>query len=90
MYPDRHALRFLVYAGLGTALRSRTRWPKVLAVAGGAAYAREPLERARRRLGTTRERALAIIVVPVLMAWIDTAKMVGYVVGLSDRMMRRS
>jgi glycosyltransferase involved in cell wall biosynthesis len=89
MHPDRHALRFLVYAGLGAAIRSRKRWPKLLAVAGGAAYAREPLERARRRLDTPRERALAVVVVPILMAWIDTAKMVGYVVGLSDRMMRR-
>ena len=37
MYPERHALRFGVYAGAAAALVSERRWPKVLAVAGAAA-----------------------------------------------------
>ena len=34
MHPERHALRFATYAGLGAALASRRTWPKVLAAAG--------------------------------------------------------
>jgi glycosyltransferase involved in cell wall biosynthesis len=85
MFPERHALRFGVYGGTAAALASRWRWPKVLAAAGAVAYAREPVRRARRRMPDPRERAAAAVVVPALMGWIDTAKMVGYAVGLVDR-----
>ncbi len=50
MFPERHALRFGVYAGGTAALASRRRWPKVLAAAGAVAYAREPVRRAWRRM----------------------------------------
>jgi glycosyltransferase involved in cell wall biosynthesis len=85
MYPERHALRYGVYAGLTVALASRRTWPKLLAAAGGVAYAREPVRRAWHRLGDPGERALAFAVVPALMAWIDTAKIAGYAAGLLDR-----
>jgi glycosyltransferase involved in cell wall biosynthesis len=85
MYPDRHALRFATYAGLVAALGSRRRWPKAVAAAGAFAYARAPVARARRSMTEPRERAAAAVVVPALMAWIDTAKMAGYAVGLVDR-----
>ncbi|MGZ5306885.1 MAG: glycosyltransferase [Actinomycetota bacterium] len=85
MFPERHALRFGVYVGAAAALVSRRRWPKVLAAAGAAAYAREPVRRAWRRIPDPRERAAATIVVAALMGWIDTAKMAGYAVGLIDR-----
>ncbi len=85
MFPERHALRFGVYVGATAVLASRRRWPKVLAAAGAVAYAREPVRRAWRRMPDPRERATAAVVVPVLMGWIDTAKMAGYVVGLIDR-----
>ncbi|MGZ5213711.1 MAG: glycosyltransferase [Actinomycetota bacterium] len=85
MFPERHALRFGVYVGAAAALVSRRRWPKVLAAAGAAAYAREPVRRAWRRIPDPRERAAATIVVTALMGWIDTAKMAGYAVGLIDR-----
>ncbi len=88
MYPERHALRFGVYAGSTIALASRRRGPKLLAAAGAAAYARGPVRRAWRRMPDTRERAAATIVVPALMGWIDTAKMAGYAVGLVDRAKR--
>jgi hypothetical protein len=88
MYPERHALRFGVYAGLTTALGSRRTWPKVLAAAGAAVYACRPVLRAWRRMPDARERAAATVVVPALMGWIDTAKMAGYAVGLVDRTMR--
>jgi glycosyltransferase involved in cell wall biosynthesis len=85
MFPERHALRFGVYGGGLATLASRRRWPKALAIAGAVAYAREPVHRARRRMPDSRERAAAVVVVPALMGWIDTAKMAGYAVGLVDR-----
>ena len=88
MYPERHALRFGVYAAGLAAMRARGRMPKLLAAAGGLAYARTPLRRAWTRLGDPAERAAAVAVVPALMAWIDTAKMAGYVAGLADRARR--
>ncbi len=88
MYPERHALRFGVYAGALIALVSRRRLPKLLGAAGAVAYAHGPVTRARRRMDNSRERAFATVVVPALMAWIDTAKMAGYTAGLLDRAKR--
>jgi glycosyltransferase involved in cell wall biosynthesis len=88
LYPERHALRFGVYAGLAVALASRRTWPKALAAAGAVAYARGPVRRARRRSTDARERASATAVVPALMAWIDSAKMAGYAAGLVERLRR--
>jgi glycosyltransferase involved in cell wall biosynthesis len=85
MHPERHALRFAVYAGVGAALAGRRPWPKLLAAAGAVAYARTPVRRAWRRLPDARERTFATILVPALMAWIDTAKMAGYAAGLAKR-----
>lgn len=85
MYPRRHALRYGVYLGGGVALSSRRGLPLLATAVGAAAYARTPIRRAWRRLGTPHERAAATVVVPALMAWIDTAKMAGYAVGLADR-----
>jgi glycosyltransferase involved in cell wall biosynthesis len=84
MYPERHALRYGVYLGAAAAIRSRRTLPKLAAAAGAAAYARTPLRRAWRRLGDPRERALATLAVPALMAFIDTAKMAGYAAGLAS------
>jgi len=89
LYPERHALRFGVYAGLGVALASRRTWPKVLAAAAAIAYVRGPLWRASRLMHDARERALAALVVPSLMAWIDSAKMAGYAAGLIERLRGR-
>jgi glycosyltransferase involved in cell wall biosynthesis len=88
MYPERHALRFAVYGGLTLALRSNRSWPKLVAVAGAAAYARTPVRRAWHRLASPQGRALATVVVPTLMAFTDVAKMIGYVRGLVDRLRR--
>jgi cellulose synthase/poly-beta-1,6-N-acetylglucosamine synthase-like glycosyltransferase len=85
MYPERHAVRFGVYGALAASASSRRTWPRVAAVLGGAAYARTPLRRAWRRLDRPSERALATVIVPPLMAFVDTAKMAGYAVGLADR-----
>lgn len=88
MHPERHALRFGVYAGALLALRSRHALPKVAALAGMGAYARSPLRRAWKRFDEPGERALAVLTVPALMALIDTAKMAGYAAGLIDRAKR--
>jgi glycosyltransferase involved in cell wall biosynthesis len=85
MYPERHAARFAAYTGLMVAAGSRKRLPKIAALLGALAYARGPLARTARIFKDPRERALAAAAVPALMAWIDTAKMAGYTVGLVDR-----
>jgi glycosyltransferase involved in cell wall biosynthesis len=85
LYPERHALRVATYAGLALALGSRRRWPKLLAVAGGVAYARRHVTRTWSRVDNPAEKAAATVVVPAVMATIDAAKMAGYVAGLADR-----
>lgn len=86
LYPERHALRFGVYGGLVVALGSRRSWPKALAAAGAVAYARRPVRRAWHVMRDARERASAAVVVPALMAWLDSAKMAGYAAGLAERL----
>jgi glycosyltransferase involved in cell wall biosynthesis len=88
MYPERHALRYGVYAGATLALRSKRPLPKLAALAGAAAYARTPVRRAWKRLDDPGERAVATMTVPMLMMWIDSAKMAGYATGLIDRAKR--
>jgi len=89
MYPERHALRFAAYTALALALRSRRRWPKVMAAAGAIAYARAPVRRAWRRLGKDPlARATAVLVVPAILGFLDSAKTTGYVAGLIDRAKR--
>jgi GT2 family glycosyltransferase len=80
MYPTRHAVRFAAYGTLVMALLTRKRWLLALAAAAGVAYARKPVLRAVRRLppGSSR-RTAAIAAVPATMAFIDAAKMWGYV-----------
>jgi glycosyltransferase involved in cell wall biosynthesis len=85
MYPERHAARFAAYTGLAVAAGSRRRLPKVAAALAAAAYARGPLAHAANTFHEPRERLLATAAVPALMAWIDSAKMAGYAVGLVDR-----
>lgn len=85
MYPERHAVRFAVYAALSLAIASGRTWARVLALVGGVAYARTPIVRSWRRLTTPRDRILATAVVPALLGFIDVAKLVGYASGLVDR-----
>jgi len=86
MYPERHLLRLGAYAGLLAAVTSRRRWPKLAVAAAGAAYAAGPVTRARSRFDDPGRRAAAVVVVPALMAWIDTAKLAGYAEGLAARL----
>ena len=81
MYPERHALRFGVYSAGGYALSTRGVVRKLGALAGGAAYASGPLRRAARRFEDPKERTKALAAVVPLMAFIDTAKMAGWLAG---------
>jgi glycosyltransferase involved in cell wall biosynthesis len=84
MYAERHAVRFGVY-GLGLyALGTRGAGRKLAALAGGLAYASRPLRRAAARFDDAGERAAALAAVPALMAFIDLAKMAGYLAGLAN------
>jgi glycosyltransferase involved in cell wall biosynthesis len=82
MYPHRHALRFAAYGLVVGAAVARKRWLMALTTAAAVAYARRPLLRGWGRLKTPIDRARAIVVVPALMAFIDVAKMWGYIRGL--------
>ncbi len=84
MYPERHAIRFAVYAAAGAAAFSRRRWAVALAAVGALGYARRPLRRAWRILDPSAQRLAALLAVPAMMAFTDAAKMAGYVAGLRD------
>jgi hypothetical protein len=85
MYPERHALRFGAYSGALWAWSSRGVVRKVATLAGAGAYVSTPLRRAVSRFEDPSERAGAILAVPALMAFVDVAKMAGYLAGLSKR-----
>ena len=82
MHPERHALRFAVYGGLAAALLLRRRPLAIVALLAGAAYAARPTARAVARAEGPGDRAAAAAAVPALMAFLDLAKMAGYVAGL--------
>jgi glycosyltransferase involved in cell wall biosynthesis len=86
MYPHRHAIRFGTYAFGIFALVSDRRWPKLVAAFGAIAYASKPLRRVLRRLPAgSPDRARALVSTPPLMAFVDAAKMWGYLRGLIRR-----
>ncbi len=87
MYPERHAIRFSVYAVAISALSllPRRRWPSAVTAAGALWYASRRLRRAMHLLPDPIDRAKAVAVVPVLLGFIDVAKMAGYLSGLVER-----
>ena len=85
MYPERHALRFGVYAGALFAWSSRSRTLKLASLIGAGAYAAQPLRRAMGRFDEPLDRAKAAVAVPALMAFVDAAKTSGYAAGLWAR-----
>lgn len=89
MYPNRHAIRFSVYAGAAAALASRRRVPLALTAAAGAAYASGPVRRAARLArGAGHSPLAAVALTPAVIAWIDAAKMAGYLRGIPTRRSR--
>ncbi len=85
LYAQRHALRFATYAAVAVAVAARRRWLLASLAAAAAGFAAPRVRRALRSLPRNRDRALAAVLVPALMGFIDGAKMAGYVAGLLDR-----
>ncbi|MFB3738658.1 MAG: glycosyltransferase [Candidatus Velamenicoccus archaeovorus] len=83
MHPERHALRFGVYGGALAAWGSRRRLPRLVTLAGGAAYAAAPARRVLRRFDDPVERLWALAAIPALLAFVDAAKVAGYLAGLA-------
>ena len=88
MYPRRHIIRFAAYGTAVAAAATRKRWLIGLIAAGGALHAARPIRRAWKRLPGQRPRAAAVAAVPAMMAFIDAAKMWGYLRGQSRRLER--
>lgn len=87
MYPERHALRFATYGFLLLTVVVRRWWLVVPAAMGAVAYVRTPLRRIRRR-STPDAGPAGVLGVPPMMAFLDLAKMAGYVRGLVRRFRR--
>jgi len=86
MYTGRHLSRFATYLGALLTVESRRGWLLVVAGAAGVAYTARPVARTLRRLPEgSAERAKAMAAVPAMMAFIDGAKMWGYLRGLARR-----
>jgi len=86
MYPERHLLRVGTYAALVVILRTRRAPLVAAAAAAGLVHARAPLRRVWRRLPAGSPRRLAgLALTPALMAFVDAAKMAGYLRGLVRR-----
>jgi glycosyltransferase involved in cell wall biosynthesis len=84
MYPDRHALRFGVYSAGLYAWSTRGSLRKVVALAGIGAYVAGPLRRVASRFDDPATRLRALAAVPALMAFVDVAKMAGWLAGTAD------
>jgi glycosyltransferase involved in cell wall biosynthesis len=86
MYPNRHAVRFGAYAFGVYALLSGRRSARAIAGLGAMAYASRPVRRGLRRLPPgAPERRAALLAIPCMMAFVDGAKMWGYLGGLVRR-----
>jgi glycosyltransferase involved in cell wall biosynthesis len=85
MNAERHALRFGAYGGAFYAFGSRGPARKLATLAGAAAYAAKPLRRALASSDDPLEAAKAAVVVPALMAFVDSAKMAGWLAGAAKR-----
>ena len=90
MHADRHALRFVAYTGAVFALSSSRTWLKVLVAVGAAASVHRQVRRTWARLDRARDKAIATILVPGVVAVTDVAKMAGYAAGTFDRLSGRA
>lgn len=83
MYPQRHLARFAAYGLLLAAAAGRRRRLLAALAAAGALYVRRPVRRAMRRLPPgSPSRLAALVGVPAAAAFLDAAKMTGYLRGL--------
>lgn len=85
MYPERHALRFGVYSAGLFAWSTRGSIRKAASLAAAAAYAAGPMRRVLARFDEPGSRVRAALAVPALMAFVDAAKMAGWLSGVGRR-----
>ncbi len=81
MHPERHVLRFAVYGALAAGVLLRRRWLTAALAGGAVAYAWKPMRRTWRRVPAAPDRVASLIGVPAAMAFLDGAKMWGYLRG---------
>lgn len=83
--PERHTLRFAAYSAGLYAWSTRGRVGKLATLAAAGATAAAPIRRALNRFEDPSERARAVVAVPALIAFIDAAKISGYLAGVRHR-----
>ena len=82
---ERYALRFGAYSAGLYAWSTKGRLRKLATLVAAAANAAAPIRRAATRFEDPAERARAIVAVPALLAFVDAARMSGYLAGLRHR-----
>lgn len=82
---ERYALRFGAYSAGLYAWSTKGRLRKLATLVAGGANAAAPIRRAAARFEDPAERARAIVAVPALIAFVDAARMSGYLAGLRHR-----
>lgn len=85
MYWRRHAIRFTAYIMGACIIVLAVKWPPLsaLVVAAGLAWLRPAFRRAMKRIG--KGRATAFVMIPILAAMMDIAKMAGFLSGIGRR-----
>ncbi len=83
MYPERHLVRLAAYSALGLALWSRRRWLLGLLGLAAAVHAAPAVRRTWRRTPGRAARVAGVGGVALTLAFIDVAKMWGYLRGLA-------
>jgi cellulose synthase/poly-beta-1,6-N-acetylglucosamine synthase-like glycosyltransferase len=90
LWPRRHMIRYVTYAGAGllVAAARRRSWLLGLLGLGAYTYVRMPLRRlhARAPALTSRDQVRAMALIPVIRLVGDVAKMAGYPVGVLRRL----
>jgi len=90
LWPHRHAIRYVIYMGMGLLFGMARRQPWLLSLLGlgGYAYTRAPLRRLRLRAPTLApgELAATAALIPAIRLIGDLAKMAGYGVGVWRRL----
>ena len=81
MYAARHAVRFGAYGLAAVALATRNRALLAATVLGAAAYTSRPIRRAMGRSSSAVAKATSVVGVPAMTAFIDAAKMTGFLRG---------
>jgi glycosyltransferase involved in cell wall biosynthesis len=90
LWPKRHAVRYATYGSLialiAAGKKGRAAWPFV--ALGAALYLRKPYRRLLPKFDVLQgpQRATAILLVPIIRAVGDIAKMCGYPVGITRRL----